>query len=128
MATAVAIAIVILMLGAAIYFSRLLLQKALRRVVSVFRDQGATDARSARTLEALGLVQAGFLGRIFRPRDYRPQALRLLGQENVIRATAHSGEFGRPVRLNSATWSGSNRPPVPVEFGHRSRRRRIDGF
>ena len=31
---------------------------------------------------------------------------------------AHSGEFGHPVRLKSATWSGPNRPPVPAQFGH----------
>ncbi|MHB8868779.1 MAG: hypothetical protein ACYC6T_18640, partial [Thermoleophilia bacterium] len=41
---------------------------------------------------------------------------------------AHSGEFGRPVRSKSAAWSDPNRPPSPVEFGHRSRRRRIDDF
>jgi hypothetical protein len=40
---------------------------------------------------------------------------------------AYSGEFGRLFRLKSATWSGPNRPPVPIDFGHRSRRRRIDG-
>lgn len=35
-----------------------------------------------------------------------------------------------PLRIpaNSAAKSGPNRPPSPVEFGHRSRRRRIDGF
>jgi hypothetical protein len=41
---------------------------------------------------------------------------------------AHSGEFGRLFRLKSATCSGPNRPPVPIDFGHRSRRRRIDGL
>jgi hypothetical protein len=42
--------------------------------------------------------------------------------------TAHSGEFGHPVRLKSATWTGPNRPPVPAESGHPERERRIDGL
>jgi len=29
---------------------------------------------------------------------------------------AHSGEFGRPVRLKTATWSGSIRPPGPLHW------------
>jgi hypothetical protein len=87
MATAAALVFIILMLVAALYFWRSLVRKALREVVSVFRERGATDATRATTLEGLGLVQRGILGRVFRRRDYRPQALRLLGQENVIRTT-----------------------------------------
>lgn len=60
------------------------MQRAVRTVVSAFRERGALDAKRAMTLEALGLVQAPIFRRMFRPRDYRQQAMRMLGREGII--------------------------------------------
>jgi hypothetical protein len=84
---AVAIAIIVLLVGGAIYLWRFLLQKGVRRVVAQFREKGATDVKKAKTLTELGLVRPGMLGRAFRPRDYRYQALRMLADERVIMKT-----------------------------------------
>jgi hypothetical protein len=46
-----------------------------------------------------------------------PHEIAALPVNDFIRR-AHSGQFGHPVRLKSATWTGPNRPPVPAEFGH----------
>lgn len=70
-----------------IYVPRFLLRKATRDVLSLFRRRGATNPTKATTLEQLGLVQGSHLERLTRLRDYRPYALRLLTQANVIRAT-----------------------------------------
>jgi hypothetical protein len=80
--------VILLVLGGLIvgatYLSRFLLRKAVRDVVSLFRRQGATSPATAATLEELGLARSPF-DRIFRLRDYRPTALRLLAQANIIR-------------------------------------------
>jgi hypothetical protein len=84
-ATVVLALILVLLVVASIYVSRFLSLRAVRVVVSTFRKQGAIDAESARSLEELGLVRARLLEGMFRGRDYRPQALRLLAQAEIIR-------------------------------------------
>ncbi len=82
---------VILLFGVVIILmviiQRVLLKRAARRVVAMFRAQGATSPKTAASLEELGLGRSTPLSRTFRPRDYRPYAARLLGQAGVIKAT-----------------------------------------
>ena len=86
-ATAVIVLLVVLLAFAAFYISRFLGLRAVRVVVLMFREQGATNAKSAKSLDELGLTPARLMGRMFKGRDYRPQALRLLGRAEIIRAT-----------------------------------------
>ncbi len=81
------VVIVVLFLVVAFYVSRLLFYRAVRQVVFLFRKRGATSPKSATTLEDLGLAGGGLRDRLFKPRDYRPYALRLLAQANIIRET-----------------------------------------
>lgn len=82
---AIAVAIVIVVVIALFAVWRYFMQRAVRTVVSIFRDSDAVSAKNARTLHELGLAPKPFLQRAFRPRDYKPQALRLLDQEGCIR-------------------------------------------
>ncbi|MBN1321721.1 MAG: hypothetical protein JXA87_12885 [Thermoleophilia bacterium] len=85
--TLVLVLVLALLVAAAIYLPRYRLRKALRHVVSSFRAQGATSPKSAKTLEELGLAQGGNpFDAVLRPRDYRPYALRALGQADILRA------------------------------------------
>ena len=66
MPTAIAIVVIILMVLLAYSLWRFMLGRAMRAVVSVFRQHKATDAQRAVTLEALGLVKRkGFLANMF---------------------------------------------------------------
>jgi hypothetical protein len=60
---------------------------AVPKVIKAFCQSGALDARQARTPDELGLAPPPFLQRMTRPRDYRPHALRLLREANVVRTT-----------------------------------------
>jgi hypothetical protein len=73
-----------------IYVPRFLLKKAMRNVVSLFRERGAISPMRATTPEELGLVPGSPFDRVLGRRDYRPNALRLLGQANIIRTTEES--------------------------------------
>jgi len=85
----VVVILLILVLGLlVIYLPRLLTRRAARQVVKLFRKVGATDAKHAVTLESLGLVPPGMLGRMFRLRDYRPAAASLLMRADIIRRTS----------------------------------------
>lgn len=88
MNTALAIVIMLALLVAVlVYVPRFFVKRAMRKVVAIFRKVGATSPKQATTLESLGLVQAGFVDRMFKPRDYRPQAARLLIQVGIILPT-----------------------------------------
>jgi hypothetical protein len=81
----------VLLIGAALVtmvsLSRHLYRKALRDLVSLFRELGATSSVRAAAPDELGLTRGSPFDRMFRLRDYRPQALRVLGQANIVRAT-----------------------------------------
>lgn len=79
--------LIAVLLGGAVYLSRFLIKKAMRDVVSVFRKRGALTPKSAVTAQELGLVKGRFTDRMFRVRDYKPDALRLLAQANVVKMT-----------------------------------------
>ena len=69
------------------YVPRLLVKRAVRKVVAQFRERGAISPETATTLAELGLVQDSFYNRVFRLRNYRPYAVRMLGQAELLRAT-----------------------------------------
>ena len=67
--------------------SRYFVKKAVRDVVLTFRERGALDAKRARTPQELGLVRPGVFDRMLKARDYKPDALRLLGRANIVQVT-----------------------------------------
>jgi hypothetical protein len=81
------VALILAMVAVAILLSRFLFRRAVRKVVSVFRQVGATSPTTAATVEELGLVPPGIFERVGRLRDYRPEALRLLVQAGVVKET-----------------------------------------
>ena len=86
MQTTLAILFIVAALGLAYYLWRFLLGRAMRRVVAIFRAAKATDPKKAATLEAMGLQEGkGLIGNSFKRRDYRQVAMRIMGQEGVIR-------------------------------------------
>ena len=85
MATALAIAIIVL--GLALYFvlGQRGTQKGVRQVVQAFRDHKAFDAKRALTPDQLGVMPTGgWVSRNFGLRDYRPQGMRLLIRERIV--------------------------------------------
>jgi len=95
--------LLIVLLGVGLVFlPRFFLRRAVRQVVFLFRERGITSADRAATLEELGLGPKSMFERMFRMRDYKPYAVRLLGQAQVLRVT----EEGR-VYLSEETLAGS---------------------
>jgi len=81
------IVIVVAAFALVVYIQSFLVRKAMRNVVARFRVKGAISPEKATSLYELGLEPADFMHRIGRTRDYKPQAMRLLTQKNVIRGT-----------------------------------------
>jgi len=76
----------VLLLGL-FFIPRWLIRRAARQVVEIFRARNATDGKTARTVDELGLRPPGMLERMMRRRDYKPHALNALMKVGVIQAT-----------------------------------------
>jgi hypothetical protein len=64
---------------------QLLVKRAIKQVIAIFRNKGATSPETARVLEELGLARKGMfhLGR----RDYKPIALDSMVQTGIVIGT-----------------------------------------
>ena len=71
---------------------RWLVKRAVMQVIKIFRNQNATDSKNARTIDELGLRAPGMLQKMGRRRDYKPQALGVLVQAEIVQVT-EDGKF-----------------------------------
>lgn len=90
---AIAVLAVLVLVLALFFLPRLLLKRAIRKVITRLRQEGATSPERAKTLAELRLESPGGFGTVFRFRDYRPYAIRLLGQARIILGTEEGGVF-----------------------------------
>lgn len=88
--TVLALAVVV---AALIFIPRMLLKRAIRTVIARFRKAGATSPETAKTLLDLRLESRGVFGNFGRVRDYKPMAVRLLGQAEIILGTEEGGTY-----------------------------------
>lgn len=73
--------------AAAIFVQRLLLRRALNRVVAIFRESRATTPETARTLAELNLLPPGFMKPTAALRDYKHRVVEALAKSGVILVT-----------------------------------------
>ena len=66
---------------------RIRIRRAVSQVVAIFEHNNALDARSAKTIDELGLRTPTFLEGMLRIRDFKPYALQILMNAEVVRQT-----------------------------------------
>ena len=79
--------IIILILAALIFIPRLLMKRAFSNVIKIFRQHNAINDKNAKTIDELGLRPPTFTQRMFRARDYKPQALDFLIKAEIVQMT-----------------------------------------
>jgi len=79
------ILIVILVIVAMLGIPYLMMKRAMGHVIKIFKNNSAIDARSAKTIDELGLRPRTRLQGMLRARDYKPQALNLLIKAEIVR-------------------------------------------
>lgn len=95
--------VLVAVLFAAFYGSRLMVKRAARQVIELFRANGATEPGSAVTAGALGLARQSMADRMFKVRDFRPDALTILGHVNVVKMTGEGKLYLSEDELNHPT-------------------------
>jgi len=66
---------------------RIRIGRAIDQVMAIFERKNALDARSAKTIDELGLRPPTFLQGMLRMRDFKPYALQILMHTEVVRQT-----------------------------------------
>jgi hypothetical protein len=89
-----------LAMAAIIFIPRFMVQRALLKVVKIFRQHNAFGAANAKTKEALGLNPLGFVQRMASPRDYKPTALKLLATAEILLSTEDGKMYMVEEKLN----------------------------
>lgn len=66
---------------------RIRIKRAVNQVVAIFERNNALDARSAKTIDELRLRPPSFLEGMMRMRDFKPYALKILMDAEVVSQT-----------------------------------------
>jgi len=66
---------------------RIRMKRAVNQVVAIFERNNVLDARSAKTIDELGLKPQTSLEGMLRIRDFKPYALQILMKAEVVRQT-----------------------------------------
>jgi hypothetical protein len=93
------IVLIVGMLAAVLLIQNFLVNRALKHVIEIFRRCGALQAGNAKTLEELGLAPKSFITKMASFRDYKPDALKLLMQMDIIVPTDEGKLYLKEERL-----------------------------
>jgi hypothetical protein len=91
--------ILLLLMAVALVLSRVLLKRAISRVIKNFRDKNALNPAGALSAEELGFKSRGLL-QFGMMRDYKPMALQLLMRGEIVQQTEDGRLFLSEDRLS----------------------------
>ena len=98
------IAIIILAILAMFYIPRLMINRAIHSVIRILRQNSAVTVRDAKTLEELGLAPKPFMQRAFKLRDYKPYALQILRNADIVQVTEDGRLYLDEGQLQTSKW------------------------
>ncbi len=96
------VVVIILLILATFVIPRFLFKRALSSVIQIFRQKGALDVKSARTIDELGLRPRNLMQGMFKGRDYKPYALDRLRKGEIVQTTEDDRLYLSEERLASS--------------------------
>jgi hypothetical protein len=96
--------VVILLVIAIILIARVFMDRAIRSVIRMFREIGATSASNARSIDELGLRQRPRFERLLRAKDYKPYALGILMNAGIVKANEDGNLYLSEEQLMRSRW------------------------
>lgn len=63
------------------------MKRAIPKVIKMFQDHNAVGIKNAKSEEELGFKQRSIMEGMFKPRDYKPHALNVLIQAEIVQVT-----------------------------------------
>ena len=102
---AIIIGMFIVLLAAMIFLPQLMIAIACPKVIKIFRKHGALTPDKAKFVDELGLKPPSFIDRMMKLRDYKPKALQLLMQINVVQMTDDGRIYLVEQELQKTRWA-----------------------
>jgi len=100
--TLVAILLFIGLLGLVLVVQQFMMRRAIQQVLDIFRRHGADQAAGAKTIEELGLSPKSFIAKMTTLRDYKPDALKVLMQREIVAVTGEGKLYLKEDNLSPA--------------------------
>ena len=94
--------IIIAILAGMLGIPYLMMRRAVGSVIKVFQRNNAIDAKTAKTIDELGLSPRTMLQNMFRTRDYKPQALNFLMKGEIVQVTEDGRLYLSEERLGAS--------------------------
>ncbi len=83
---------------------QILIRRAARSVMRILEQHNAVGVKGAKTIEELGLAPKNMLQRIFKQRDYKPQALQALINADIVQTTEDGKLYLSEESLTTTRW------------------------
>jgi len=108
------LALAILAIVAWFWIPQWMIKRNARKVIRIFRENNAIGIQNAKTMEELGIERHPMLkkmqqGKIFSRRDWKPAALDLLIQSNIVMITEEGKLYVTEASLADAAWLHSKK-------------------
>ena len=84
---------------------RLLINRAIRSVIRIFRESGAVSVDNASSIDELGLNPKPMIKRLLGTRDYKPHALRVLMNADIVKVDEDGNLYLSEEQLLKSRWS-----------------------
>ena len=98
------ILMVVAFILAFIFIPQFMLMRNVPKVIRIFREHNAVGEKNAKLIEELGLLPKTMFQRMFRRRDYKPQALQFLLRTTVIEMTEDGKIYLNEDNLYRTKW------------------------
>jgi len=98
------ILMVVAFILAFIFIPQFMLMRNVPKVIRVFREHNAVGEKNAKPIEELGLLPKTMFQRMFRRRDYKPQALQFLLRTTVVEMTEDGNVYLSEDNLYRTKW------------------------
>ena len=95
--------VAIFILGAFV-LPQIFIRRSIRSVIRIFEQNNAVGVKGAKTIEELGLAPKPMLQRMFKTRDYKPQALQSLIRADIVQMTEDGKLYLSEESLTTTQW------------------------
>lgn len=83
---------------------QLLIRRTIPDVIKIFKNHNAIGLKNAKTVEELGITSQTLVQRMWKPRDYKPRALQLLLNANIVQMTEDGKLYISEKNLAATKW------------------------
>jgi len=96
--------VAVVLLAGIIVLPQFMVRRTIPSVIKLFRQHNALGASNARTMEELGFTSQTLMDKMWKPRDYKPRALQLLINANIVQMTPEGKLYLSEENLTATKW------------------------